>query len=145
MPWRGFLSQGPTVCSYTGTLCCTHLFRLDSFLGVQAVCRRLCVVTVIIRCQKSHSSGDCSEYGSGPVGIAEEWCSSQHCPWKHTCGVQKKYVATSCMLVGGCGVDSWCKTLLHFRQVKVWAEDDWKVACSFCLLRLSFAASCLSA
>ena len=36
-------------------------------------------------------------------------------------------------------------TLLHFGQAKVLAEDDWDVARSFCLLHLSFAASCLSA
>ena len=35
-------------------------------------------------------------------------------------------------------------TLLHFGQAKVWAEDDWNAASSFCLLRLSFAASSLS-
>ena len=35
-------------------------------------------------------------------------------------------------------------TLLHFGQTKVWNEDDWDAAHSFCLLRLSFAASCLS-
>ena len=35
-------------------------------------------------------------------------------------------------------------TLLHFGQTKVWNEDDWDAAHSVCLLRLSFAASCLS-
>ena len=35
-------------------------------------------------------------------------------------------------------------TLLHFGQAKVWVEDNWDAARSFCLLRLSFAASCLS-
>ena len=29
------------------------------------------------------------------------------------------------------------QTQLHFAQAKAWAKDDWKVACSFCLLRLS--------
>ena len=36
-------------------------------------------------------------------------------------------------------------TLLHFGQTKVWDEDDRDAARSFCLLRLSFAASYLSA
>ena len=34
---------------------------------------------------------------------------------------------------------------LHFAQAKVWADDDLDAARSYCLLRLSFAASCLSA
>ena len=34
---------------------------------------------------------------------------------------------------------------LHFGQTAVSAERDWDAARSFCLLRLSFAASCLSA
>ena len=33
---------------------------------------------------------------------------------------------------------------LQSGQAKVWAEDDRNVARSFCILRLSFAASCLS-
>ena len=37
------------------------------------------------------------------------------------------------------------QTLLHFGQAKVWTEDDWNAARSFCFLRLSFVASCLSA
>ena len=36
-------------------------------------------------------------------------------------------------------------TLLHFGQTKIWAEDDRDAARSFCHLRFSFAASCLSA
>ena len=44
--------------------------------------------------------------------------------------------------------DSGCAdptTPLHYGHAKVWAEDDWDVARSFCHLRLSFANSCLSA
>ena len=37
------------------------------------------------------------------------------------------------------------QTLLHFGQTKVWDEDDRDAARSFCLLRFSFAALCLSA
>ena len=37
------------------------------------------------------------------------------------------------------------QTLLHSGHVKVWAEDGLDAARSFCLLRLSFAVSCLSA
>ena len=37
------------------------------------------------------------------------------------------------------------QTLLHFGPARLWAEEDWDAARSFCLLRLSFAASCLSA
>ena len=36
-------------------------------------------------------------------------------------------------------------TLLHFGQTKVWADDDLDAARSFCLLQLSFVASCRSA
>ena len=36
------------------------------------------------------------------------------------------------------------QTLLHFGQTKVWVEDDRDAARYFCLLRFSFAASCLS-
>ena len=36
-------------------------------------------------------------------------------------------------------------TLLHFGQMKVLAEDNRDATTSFCLLGLSFAASCLSA
>ena len=59
-----------------------------------------------------------------------------------------RLMVSSCMLVGGCRVlilDA--QTLLPFGQAKVWAEDDWDAARSFCLLRLCFilAASCLSA
>ena len=35
--------------------------------------------------------------------------------------------------------------LPHFGQARVRAEDDWEAAPSFCLLRLSFAALCVSA
>ena len=35
--------------------------------------------------------------------------------------------------------------LPHFGQTKVWDEDGRDAARSFCLLRFSFAASCLSA
>ena len=37
------------------------------------------------------------------------------------------------------------QTPLHFGRTKVWVEEDWEAARSFCLLRFSFAASCLSA
>ena len=36
-------------------------------------------------------------------------------------------------------------TLLNFGQTKVWDKDDWDAARSFCLLRFSYAALCLSA
>ena len=36
-------------------------------------------------------------------------------------------------------------SLPHFRQTKVWDEDGRDAACSFCLLRFSLAALCLSA
>ena len=36
-------------------------------------------------------------------------------------------------------------TLLHFGQTKVWDEDGRDTARSFCPLRFSFAALCLSA
>ena len=49
-----------------------------------------------------------------------------------------------CMLVGGCSLLLDVQTLLHFTQAKVWAEDDWDAARSFCLLRLYFATSGLS-
>ena len=52
-------------------------------------------------------------------------------------------MVSSCMLTGGCRspiLDA--QTLLHFGQAKVWAEDDWDAACSFCLI--FFAASGLS-
>ena len=41
--------------------------------------------------------------------------------------------------------DSWCALLPHFGQAKVWDEDGRDAARSFCLLRFSFEASCLSA
>ena len=52
----------------------------------------------------------------------------------------------SCTLFGGCRVRfPDAQTVPHFGQAKGWAEDDWDAARSFCLLRLSLAASCLSA
>ena len=37
------------------------------------------------------------------------------------------------------------QTVLHFGQGEAWVEDNQDAARSFCLQRLSFAASCLSA
>ena len=41
--------------------------------------------------------------------------------------------------------NSWCAPLPHFGQMKVWDEDGRDAVRSFCLLRFSFAALCLSA
>ena len=52
----------------------------------------------------------------------------------------------SCMLFGGCRDRSLMRNPLpHFGQTKLWNEGDRDAARSFCLLRFSFAASCLSA
>ena len=55
-------------------------------------------------------------------------------------------MVNSCTLFGSCRdpiLDA--HPLLHFGQTRVWVEDDWDAARSFCLLRFFFAASCLSA
>ena len=41
--------------------------------------------------------------------------------------------------------NSWCAPLPHFGQMKVWDKDGRDAVRSFCLLRFSFAALCLSA
>ena len=50
----------------------------------------------------------------------------------------------ACSLVAA-ECDSWCVGPTELWQAKVWAENDWNTACSFCVLCLSFAASRLSA
>ena len=59
-------------------------------------------------------------------------------------GFWRRSMFHSCMLVAGCRRTQFfmCKPLGHS---KVWADEDWEAACSFCLLRLLFAASSFSA
>ena len=55
-------------------------------------------------------------------------------------------MVSSCMLVGGCRVRFLMRRpCCTFGQAKLSADDVWEAARSFCLLRLSFTASCLSA
>ena len=57
-----------------------------------------------------------------------------------------RLMVNSCTLVGGCRDRFLMRTtLLHFGQTKVLDEDCRDVTRSFCLLRFSFAALCLSA